>query len=203
MRPWIVMGVLAASYLFTPKVTKADFVYEVELAGLQSFADFFSGANDSKSITIFPFARIVAVQWEGLVFNTENGSFLDEFALSVQTNADSIFEAKTWDVEPAEGLRMEGTYSGSGTFSDPGLAGTGPFNLLADGKLVVSVYESFDDGGETVRDAVITDGKLVIRATAVPEPSSMVIVSVVGVAAITYRRLRRNRMRRQSKLLPQ
>jgi hypothetical protein len=208
VRPWILIGVLAASCLFTPKVARADFVYEVNLTGLESFGGLGVAQNDWTSITLFPFAKIVSVQWVDLEFNTENGSFRDELTLRVQDNAALLLDANSWDDNPAAGFASEGTYRGSGTFLDPGPLGGGPFNLLADGVLVVSVYEVFDDDGEAVRDAVITDGKLVVRATAVPEPSSMVMVSVVGVAAIAHRRLRRNRMRRNrmrrpSERLPQ
>lgn len=169
---------------------RAATVYDIDLAGFESFGDFTDPNNSLVTVNLFPFARIASVEWIDLEFTTENGSWRSEFVLSLNDSANSGAAGTFWDYRPSND-DSSGTYSGSGFFDDVNSEfSSGPFSLLADGQLVFYVYETFNDGG-AARDAFISSGTL--RITAVPEPSSVAVIAAlfgVGGARRVWRHRR-------------
>lgn len=163
---------------------KADFI--VDLAGFEVFGDFTATNNSYVDIPVFPHARITAAQWINLQVVAEGDSFVHELYISLNNSDMTEF----WDYKPAPAAGQAKTYSGSGAFQTPADFG-GPFSLLADGILRVTIWDGFDDpSGDDglIRDAYVTGGTL--RITAVPEPSSLVLISAAGSAFVGgwYRR---------------
>ncbi|MBX9736762.1 MAG: hypothetical protein K2X32_07535 [Phycisphaerales bacterium] len=156
----------------------ADFVTQ-DLTGWQSDGGFLAAGNTSATITIPAGSQITAISFEDLEFTTQNGSFLNEFVISVNDGTAGDF----WDFRVS-------TFNGGGTFgpasgSAPvlGLFGSGPFTTTTD--LFVTVYETFNDTGI---DAVVASGILTITYTAIPTPGAMALLSLGGLAATRRRR---------------
>lgn len=170
--------------------------YDIDLAGYESWGGFAATENSTVTLDMFPFARIIAVEWIDLDFTSEGESWRSEFTLSLNDSVNAGAAGTFWDFSPVSNDvagQSPGNYFGSGSFTDPSPRfNSGPFSLLADGQMVIYVYDSFDDGGTGVRDAVINSG--ILRITAVPEPSSAVaLLSVVAIggAFTTFKRRRR------------
>lgn len=154
---------------------RGDFVYEVDLTGFETFGGFLHPDNSLASIEWFPNAKISKVEWIGLEFTTDNGSYLQDFVIFVSSSGP--FE-NFWADRPDPNSAFSGTYTGSGEFTTSTPFYGGPFSLLSDGILRIGTYQEF--AVDDVLNATVTSGTL--RITAVPEPSTLLYVgSSLGV----------------------
>lgn len=175
--------------------TDASEVFEVDMAGWETFGEFDNPNNTQVTVDLFPNAEILSIEWIDLEFTTENGSWQSEFILSVNDSANTGAAGTFWDFAPAPGVDSAGTYAGSGAFDDINSEfGSGAFTLLSDGQATIYIYETFDDPGGTGvndRDALVAQGTLrITTASAIPEPSSLAFIGCV-IGGVALRRKKR------------
>jgi hypothetical protein len=134
---------------------------------------------------VFPYvgmgALVTGFEYLGLTFTALGASYQSEFTLSV--NNQDASEFMDWNPSLVEASGSFGPASGSWGGADG--AGTGsPFTVAeADGKIWVTVYETFDDDGI---DAVVSAGTLRIHFTpAIPEPSTYGLMAL-GLLGVTF-----------------
>ncbi len=157
---------------------------DVDLAGWQTWGGYGAAANTDTSIALPAGTQIVGADWIGLNFTAINGSWRSEMTLSINDSFNGV--GGFWDFAPsADG--SPGVYSGSGTFGNPGAINSGPFTMSTS-SLYIEVYESFNDGGNTVQDAQIDSGTLRIYYVPVPAPSAAALVGLGGLVAMRRRR---------------
>lgn len=149
-----------ADHVATPVAgsTEATFTLDINLAGWVANGDFTDPTNTQQTFNLIPNAYITGIEWIGLNFDSINGSYRSEFAISTNQSSNTGAAGTFWDHRPAS-QNSPGNYTGSGAFTNPSNQYvSGPFQLLADGALLVYVYEDFDDVG--VQDAVVNAGTL-------------------------------------------
>ncbi|MFN4243429.1 MAG: hypothetical protein ACK4PI_09350 [Tepidisphaerales bacterium] len=160
---------------------------DINLAGWQAAGGFANAGNTNTSITLdrtgLPAEplEVIAVDYIDLAFATSNESWLRELILSVNDNVDIN---RFWDHRPST-TAAPGSFSGSGTFPNPALFGSGPFVVSAGDVLYIEVYDSFDDPGI---DATISQGTLRITYQAIPEPAALGLLA--GGLPLVMRRRR-------------
>jgi hypothetical protein len=165
----------------------------VNLAGFQTFDGGFPGAlNTSLVVPIVPFAQITAISFSNLQISLENGSFGSEFVISTNDSANAGTGGTFWDYRPFDTATNSDTPVGpaSGSFTNPSNQFvSGPFTLLADGNLLLYVYETFNDAGAS-RDALVDSGTLTITyiGAPIPEPVTLGIVTAGGALLLKRRR---------------
>lgn len=165
--------------------------YDLDLAGWQS-DEGYSGpgsgtVNSFTTINIGAFSTITAVEYIDLNFESIDPSWQSEFVLSLNSFEDS---GLYWDFNPAVGTDAPGSFSGSGSFPDPGLYG-GSFSVGSDGILYIETYEDFNDASVSP-DAVVSSGilRITFDTTAVPEPSCAAVLGLAFVGLVGFRRRR-------------
>lgn len=160
---------------------------DVNLAGWQAAGGFGNPGNTNTSITLdrtgLPAEplEVIAVDYIDLAFTTSNESWLRELVLSVNDDVDIN---RFWDHRPST-VNAPGSFSGSGTFPNPALFGSGPFIVSPGDVLYIEVYDTFDDPGV---DATISQGTLRITYQAIPEPAALGLLA--GGLPLVIRRRR-------------
>jgi hypothetical protein len=169
---------------------------DVNLAGWTSFGDLTRPNNSQTFLNIVPGAMVTGFEFIGLSFSTENGSWLSELVLSVNSSDGSSW--MDWSPSSVDDPGSESGLNGSfgGPVGAPGPFGEGGAFFADDGVLWVTVYDAFDDpAGDTglLADAVISSGTLRIYVSAVPEPGSygMMALGLIGIGAFVRRRQQR------------
>ena len=192
-------GAATAALLATASVSaRADFI-DVDLTGWETYGDFFAVATNTNVFrSIGAGSEVTGSDYSNLSFTTSNGSWLQEFTISVNNS-----DASEWlDWAPSlvddEGTFGPGSGSWGGLSGGPGIAfGEGAPFITADGDLFITVYESFDDpiSGDDglLLDATVTSGNLRIfytPAAVVPEASTyaMMLIGLAGLGAVARRR---------------
>ena len=146
----------------------------VNLAGWKTYGGFGSTLNTSSFFSLPAAASINGYSYAGLTFSASNGSFLNEFVLSVNNFNGSAYMDWSPSITAAAG-----TFGpAGGTWGGTNGSGVGTAFLLTPGanNLWVTVYETVDDPfGDTglVLDATVSAGTLTISYTSpIPEPAS-------------------------------
>ena len=156
----------------------------VDLAGFQSAGASGSPSNSQVILSIEPGATVTGWDFLALSFSTSGDSYLNEFVISVNNSDSSQYmDAIPSDTDAGGSF---GPASGSWGSALGGSVGA-PFTV-ADGMLVVTVYELFTDPGT---NATVSAGSLRIDFTSpIPEPASygLMGLGLLGLAAARYRR---------------
>lgn len=161
---------------------------DINLAGFQAFGGFADLTNTRQTFNLGPGGPITidAVEFIGLDFTAEGLSWQSEFVISLNQSSDSGAAGTFWDYSPAQDLDEPGNFVGSGSFPAPSPNfSSGPFPLLADGVLLVYVYDTFNDAG---RDAIVNAGTLRVTYTVVPAPAAVAAFGLAGLAGLRRRR---------------
>ena len=181
LRTWALAALMATAGLSSHAAT-----FDLNLAGFKSYGDFGDPQNSFALLSIAPGSTVTGWEFLNLRFETSNGSYLEEFVISVNDSTLSAY----MDAAPSD-IADEGVFGpASGSFATAaGGNDGGPF-LAANGSLYVTVWELFDDPG---LDATVTQGTLRIQytpAVAVPEPSTyaMLALGMLGIGAVVRRR---------------
>lgn len=170
--------------------SKADLVLEIDMADWETYAGFGNSLNSEAFFDIGAGSTVTGFEWVNLTFTTFNGSWLSEFTLSVN-NTDAS-EYLDWQPSTLENPGSFGPDSGSwgGATGAAGPFGAGGAFVVADGNLWVTVYESFNDAGDAI-DARVGSGTLRVFYTAVPEPTSGLLLGLALVGTVVSSRRRR------------
>lgn len=176
MRKILALGVLAAA----AAVAQAA-VVDIPIAGWQTFGAYLAPGNTFTNIALPVGSTIDAAEFIDVTFTALGFSYGSEFTLSLNDSTTGGF----WDsgvVDP----NAPGVYGPvSGAFDNPGVFGSGPFTLTT-GDLFVTVYETFNDGGNAVQDAQVSSGLIRVHYT-VPEPTSIALIGLGALALIRRR----------------
>ncbi len=150
----------------------------VDLTGWVSTGGYLNAGNTSTTVSVPVGSQITGITFTDLAFETQNGSFLSEFVLSVNDGTAGDF----WDFQVST-TAASGTFGpASGAFDTGPSSAGGPFTNTED--LFVTVYELFNDAGT---DAVVSGGTLTITYTAIPTPGAMALIGLGGLVAARRR----------------
>lgn len=185
---------LAALFIVAalPSSAKSDLlVLDVDLTGYSAFGFVDDERNTRETFNIGARSEVVNVEYINLEFEAFAPSWIHEFVISVNNSDATTF----WDWNPGVGMNNPGIFSGSGSFVNPGLYQSGPFQVHEDGDLLITVYDTFND--DVAPNATVNTGTLRVTYNTVPEPSMVVFLGCGVVALIATRRVSR-RIRRRS-----
>lgn len=154
----------------------------VNLAGIESRDAQGSTDNVVLVLDAVPGATVDMISWD-LTLSTVGASWLSEATLLIRNSAgDGVA------FNPGFGDDASGSDSYFGT---AGLVSLGTaFTVLADGKLYLEFYETYDDAS-LAADAIYGRGSITLAAIGVvPEPAaySLLALGLLGLAATTRRR---------------
>jgi hypothetical protein len=177
----------------TTPTTTSTFI-DIDLAGWQSFGGFGRPNNTQIFVNVGAGNTVLGFDYSNLSFSTENGSWLSELTLSVNSTDGETY--MDWSPAVLDDAGSIGPLAGSwgGTEGAAGPFGAGGSFSAADGTLWITVYEGFDDPfGDTglVRDAVIASGTMrVYLASPIPEPGTygMMALGLLAVGAVMRKR---------------
>lgn len=168
------LAILAVSGLAL--AASAD-VLVVDITGWSTYGGYGSALNSNTTINLPAGSTIDSASYE-VNFTALGASWRSEFTLSLNDSPVGAF----FDHRPST-TSSAGNFVGSGNFgSAPGNWIGGPFTLTT-GQLYVEVYESFDDGGASVKDATVNSGRIVVNYTPIPAPGSLALLGLAGFAA--------------------
>jgi hypothetical protein len=158
----------------------------VDLAGVVSYDQQGAAINTVLALDALPGGTVDLITW-GFTLSTAGLSWLSEAAVRI-TNSSGVGVAFI----PGDGDDLSGVraYAASGSLLAAGLS----FSVLADGKLYIEFYETWDDAVGAA-DAVYQTGSLTLGgiAAAVPEASTFGLMGLglLGMAGAARRRRRR------------
>ncbi len=147
----------------------------INLAGWQAFGPLGPGSgNTDLTVNIGAGSTITNVSYSNLNITAEGQSFLSDFTISLNDSNLGQF----WDFNPFVGSNAPGTSSTvNGVFPNPGLFGSGPFQVLPNGLLYITTYDFIDDNAG--RESLVNSGTLTIEyISAVPEPSTYAMMGL-------------------------
>ena len=177
----------------TTPTTTSSFI-DIALAGWQSFGGFLRPNNTQITVGVGVGNTVLGFDYSNLSFTTESGSWLSELTLSVNSTDGEQYMDWSPSVIDDSGSASALVGSWGGTEGAAGPFGAGGSFSVADGQLLITVYEGFDDPfGDTglVRDAVIASGTMrVYLASPIPEPGTygMMALGLLAVGAVMRKR---------------
>ncbi|MBL8892731.1 MAG: VPLPA-CTERM sorting domain-containing protein [Planctomycetaceae bacterium] len=186
---WVALAALVAAVAVPTSSVRADFV-DIDLTGWETFQGFGDNANSQVRLNIGVGSQVTGFDWSNLEFTSEGASWRSEFTLSVNNFDASEFLDWAPDLNDDPGTHGPSSGSWGGGVGVAGPFGPGAPFTVADGEIWVTVYEGFDDGGAGVRDAVVASGSLRVFFTAVPEPTSALVLfgAAAGLGLVRRRR---------------
>jgi hypothetical protein len=178
---------------FNSRWMQAD-VITFSLAGWEAYDDIAADTrNTSQTFNIGAGSRVTQVRWIGLTFESFGTSPISAFTIGLGNSRATLVD-DIWDYNPGAGINTVGVFGPStGLF----LAGIGgPFNVLNDGLLTAEAYVFPESNAGTTgilgRDARVSAGQLEITYTAVPEPTSLVLIGCIASVCVGAYRMRRS-----------
>jgi len=189
------------------QVAAGDLQVEIDLTGWETFDFFGEPGNTFLELTLnnptsAPL-RITGARWENLSYIAEGDAWRQDLIITLSTSALSSDFGTYWDVRVLTDAIGPGTVAPfNGVFGQDGesLFDSGPFELLADNILHVQVYSLFIENGPDLREHLITSGRLFVTYSAIPEPSSMLLLGCAAAGGMGWGARRRWQRRRQSVL---
>ncbi len=167
---------------------------DINLADWQSFGGFGRPTNTQIIVGVGEGNTVLGFDYSNLSFTTEGGSWLSELTLSVNSTDGEQYMDWSPSVIDDAGSASSLTGSWGGPEGAAGPFGAGGSFSVANGQLLITVYEGFDDPfGDTglVRDAVIASGTMrVYLASPIPEPGTygMMALGLLAVGAVMRKR---------------
>lgn len=180
---------------------RADFI-DINMAGWNNLGDFGIAGNSETRINLGAGSVVTGVEFIDLRFEAFGGSWISDLALSVNNADASLF----WDWRPGNDTTAPAIKNAAGiygprtgtfglvtgiTANGSLVSGTGssPGNvLLANGELWATVYDPFTKDN-TGLEATISSGTLRVTFTAVPEPSTILLIgSALSAVVLVSRR---------------
>ena len=177
----------------TTPTTSSTFI-DIDLTGWQSFGGFGRPTNTQITVGVGEGNTVLGFDYSNLSFTTEGGSWLSELTLSVNSTDGEQYMDWSPSAIDDEGSATSLTGSWGGAEGAAGPFGAGGSFSVANGQLLITVYEGFDDPfGDTglVRDAVIASGTMrVYLASPIPEPGTygMMALGLLAVGAVMRKR---------------
>ncbi len=177
MRVLVTVWAMLVSVPFT--VVQADFV-DINVANWEVFGGFGDAQNSEFRFNIGNGSAVDGFEWINLDFDSEGASWRSELVLSVNNVDGSLFT----DFIPSTD-DSPGNYFGSGAWNATDGFGA-PF-VVGDGEVWVTMYDTFQDAG---RNAFVNGGTLRVNFTAVPEPTSALVLGAAAAGLCFVRRRR-------------
>jgi len=172
---------------------QADTMY-IDLSGWEVWGGFTAtpGSNGNSFLILSNFGggagtEIVNIEFTNLVFESLGYSWQSELTVSVN-DWDGFTYTSFWDSTVPGAAQSPGMMGPvNAAFNNPGSYGSGPFTM-AYNDLLITVYESFNDGGNGVQDSVILSGGITITYTPVPAPGALALLGLAGLVGTRRRR---------------
>ena len=164
----------------------------VNLAGWKTHGALGAALNTSAFFSLVAGSQVTGYSYSGLTFGTSNGSFLNEFVLSVNNFDGSAY--MDWAPSTTANTGVFGPASGSWGGLNGSGAGAGFVVAPGANNLWITVYETVDDPfGDTglLMDATVTAGTLTVTYTSpIPEPAGygLMGLGLLGLAVAARRR---------------
>lgn len=172
-------------------------VYPIPLAGIESWDSYGSANNVVDLVDLTACAggssgqsvTMTGIGWDVTIFADANvgtfgGSWLQEASVDFNDSLNS--NAAEFYLSPGAG----DNFSGTGTYTSGGvikLSSVGlPDLVLSDGLLRMEFFETFDDAANVV-DGQWLGGALFIQVAPIPEPATLSLLAIGGLAALRRR----------------
>jgi hypothetical protein len=183
-------GVAAASPFFgstgvaphdePPTIVRGLGLYNIDLAGIQSWDAAGSANNHRLSVFIGAFTTVQHIGWENVVIETAGGSWLREARINFLNSSAGLSLVPAAD-DAFGGIG--GPYASDGLVDLATIDPAYPFQVGADGMLHLEFFESFDNASDAL-DATWISGTLSINF---PAPGG-VGAALAGLFAAARRR---------------
>jgi hypothetical protein len=173
-------------------------IITIDLTNWEAYDDIEADTRNTRTTrNIGAGSQVTAIRWINMRFDTFGAAWQADITFGVN-NTNPVDQRDFWDFAPAGTVQTGGSYGPqSGNFG-AGLFGSGPFTVRADGLLHVELYSfanvNAGTAGQDGLEGRITAGQLEVTFTAVPEPSSWVLIGTAcTIGAFGGRRMLRRR----------
>lgn len=175
----VLLAVLALIISVPVTAMQADSA-DINVANWEVYGGFGDPQNSEFRFNIGNGSTVDGFEWINLDFNAEGASWRSELVLSVNNGDGSLWMDYAPSTEDSPG-----SFFGSGAWEPVDDFG-GPF-VVGDGEVWVTMYDTFQDAG---RNAFVNGGTLRVHFTAVPEPTSAMILAAAAAGLCAVRRRR-------------
>lgn len=179
------MTMAVAAFVFTG-VASADELF-IDMTGWESYGAFGHELNSELVVPLAAGSEIINIEFVDISITPNGPSWSSEFTASVNdgTGSDNFFDF--WDSSiPGSADDPDPIGPASSPFANPGLFGSGPFTVTT-GSLFITVYDTFNDGGDAL-DTTVDSGGILITYNAVPAPGALALFAAAGLVGTRRRR---------------
>lgn len=176
---WFRAGLMLLIGIVPATFARADII-DIDAADMDAIGVFGNPNNSVQIIHIGPHLLIDDISWENVKYESFEPSWQNELVFSFSNSDGSGY----WDFGISN-VEASGVHTSSGGVDDMYLPDGGPFQLLGDGQLHVTVWENWDDAAGSP-DASVQSGTF--KVSAVPEPTSLTLLGLLAPAAMLRRK---------------